>query len=123
MTHKIAIITSREVYYGYDEDQVKIVDSITDWEEVSDEDYKTLNFAAGRLGFVLIEQPIDTKQFVAKTITQYKAIAEAEVKKAAAEKVKREQAALERKFKKELKTKESKLAMLKQLQAELGDEV
>jgi hypothetical protein len=122
MPHKIAIITSRDVYYGYDEDQVKIVESITDWEEVSDEDFKTLNFAAGRLGFVLIEQPVDTKQFIAKTITQYKAIAEAEVKEAAAEKAKREQASLERKLKKELKTKESKIELLKKLKEELGED-
>jgi hypothetical protein len=123
MTHKIAIITSRDVYFNYGDDTSRIVETITDWEEVTDEDFKTLSYASGRLGFAIVEQPVNTKDFIAKTIADYKAIAKAEVKKAAAEKAKRDQAALERKFKKELKTKESKIAMLKQLQAELGDEV
>jgi hypothetical protein len=121
MTHKIAIITSREFYSGYDgEDYNKIVTSITEWESVTDEEFKALQFAAPRMGFQILEQPLDTKAFVARTLKDYLAIANAEAKKAEEEKKKREEAALERKFKKELKDKASKIKMFKKLQEELG---
>jgi hypothetical protein len=125
MTHKIAIITTRDYTRGYGDDYDdygKIIESITDWEEVSDEDYKTLQYAAPRLNFAIIEQPTDTKKFIAKSIADYTAIAKAEAIREAEEKQKRADAALARKFKKELKDKESKLKMLKKLQEELGPE-
>jgi hypothetical protein len=125
MTHKIAIITTREFTRGYGDeydDYSKIIDSITDWEEVSDEDYKTLQYAAPRLNFAIIEQPLDTKKFIAKSIADYTAIAKAEALREAEEKKKREEAALARKFKKELKDKASKEKMLKKLIEELGPE-
>jgi len=121
MSHKIAIIISREFYSGdYNEDYHKIIESITDWQEVTDDEFKSLQYASGRLGFQLIEQPVDMKKFVAKTIKDYLAIAKAEEERAAEEKRKRDEVALARKFKKELKDRESKLKMLKQLQEELG---
>jgi len=124
MSHKIAIITSREYYSGeYDEDYHKIVDSITDWEEVSDEDFKLLQYASPRLGFSIIERPIDARKFIAKTIADYKAIALAEEEREAKEKKERADAALARKFKKELKDRESKIKMFNKLKEELGQEV
>lgn len=124
MSHKIAIVTSRDFYQGeYGEDYVRVVDSITDWEEVTDDEFKTLTWAAPRLGFTIIERPVDTKKFIAKTIAEYKALADAEEKKAAEEKEKREAAVLERKFKKDLKDKASKEKMLAKLSEELGVEI
>jgi hypothetical protein len=125
MTHKIAIITTRDYTRGYGDDYDdygKIIESITDWEEVSDEDYKTLQYAAPRLNFAILEQPTDTKKFIAKSIADYTAIAKAEAIREAEERQKRADAALARKFKKELKDKDSKIKMLKKLQAELGPE-
>ena len=123
MTHKIAIIKTREYLPGYGDDGYEmIVQSIIDWEEVSDDEYRTLLAAQGILGFVILEQPTDTKKFIAKTVADYKAWALAEEQRRAEEKKKREEAALARKFKKELKDKESKLKMLKKLQDELGSE-
>jgi hypothetical protein len=123
MTRKIAIITTRDYTRGYGDDYDdygKIIESITDWEEVSDEDYKTLQYAAPRLNFAIIEQPTDTKKFIAKSIADYTAIAKAEAIREAEERQKRADAALARKFKKELKDKDSKIKMLKKLQEELG---
>lgn len=125
MTHKIAIITTRDSTRGYGDDYDdygKIIDSITDWEDVSDEDYKTLTYASSRLNFKIIEQPTDTKKFIAKSIADYTAIAKAEAIREAEERQKRADAALARKFKKELKDKDSKIKMLKKLQEELGPE-
>jgi len=125
MSHKIAIIISREFYCSgeYDDDYHKIVESITDWEEVSDEEFRTLKFASQKLNFQLLERPVDTKAFVAKTIKDYLAISKAEEIREAEEKKKREDAALTRKMKKELKDRESKLKMFKKLKEELGEEV
>jgi RsiW-degrading membrane proteinase PrsW (M82 family) len=78
MAHKIAILTSRDVYYNYGDNSQRIVESITGWEEVSDTDYKILCGASSRLGFVILEQPIYAAKFIAKTIADYKAIVEAD---------------------------------------------
>jgi F0F1-type ATP synthase membrane subunit b/b' len=55
--------------------------------------------------FHILEQPIDTKSFVAKTVADYLKLAEADEKKAAEDKKQREEEALKRKIKKELKEK------------------
>jgi hypothetical protein len=121
MTHKIAIITTREFYTGdYGDEYNKVVDSITDWEEVTHDEYIALSSAAPRLGFHLIEQPTDTRAFVARTVADYLVFAKAEAIREEAEKQKRADAALERKFKKDLKDKASKEKMLEKLAAELG---
>lgn len=124
MSHKIAIIKTRDIYTGsdYDESYERIIQSITSWEEVSDAEFKTLQFAAPRLGFMMLEQPINTRSFIDLTIAEYTVIAEAEAARFAEEKKKREDAAFQRKFKKELKDKESKLKMFKKLKEELGNE-
>jgi len=124
MTHKIAIITTRDCCYNdYDDEYSKIIDSITDWEDVSDEEFQTLKFASSRLGFALLERPSDMKKFIAKTITDYMAIAKAEAERAEVEKKKREEAALQRKFKKDFKDKASKEKMLARLSQELGVDI
>jgi hypothetical protein len=124
MTHKIAIITTRDGSYdSYNEEYIKIIDSITDWEDVSDEEFRTLQFASSKLGFKLIERPADMPKFIAKTIKDYKAISKAEEERAAEEKKNREEAALQRKFKKDLKDKVSKEKMLNKLAEELGIDI
>jgi len=124
MSRKIAIIKGRDYYndpYGDSYSGYhKIVESITEWEEVSDDEFRSLKAASGNLEFFIIEQPVDTKKFIAKTIADYKALVKAEEERAAEEKRKREEAALQRKFKKELKDKASKEKMLAKLAEELG---
>ena len=123
MTHKIAIIKTHEYCPGYgDNGYEMIVQSITEWEEVTDDEFKTLRAASSRLGFMVLEQPTEPKKFIAKTVADYKAYVLAEEARMAEEKKKRAEVALERKFKKELKDKDSKLKMLKKLQEELGVE-
>lgn len=120
---KIAIITTRDLYFNYDDDRHVIVDSITDWTEVSEEDYTLLNKAANyRGGFAVIEQPTAPKEFIKKTIEDYIKFEKAEQEKRDKEKKAREEAALQRKIKKELKDKKSKLALFNKLKEELGDE-
>ena len=127
MSHKIAILSIRNVEYNYNYDDygnILITNSITDWEEVSDEDFKLLKSAETRSGtFRVIEQIIDQETFIAKTIEDYRRFAQSEADKAAAQQRKREEEALNRKYKKELKDKVSKEKMLVKLAAELGVEV
>lgn len=124
MTHKIAILKTRDIYTGddYGESYERIVQSITSWEDVTDDEFNTLQFAAPRVGFIMLEQPTNTRSFIDLTIAEYKVIAKAEEEKAAADKKRREETAFERKFKKELKDKASKLKMFNKLKEELGDE-
>jgi hypothetical protein len=124
MSHKIAIITTKDFYSNddYDDFSIKIISSITDWQEVSDEDFRDLKAASCIMGFRVLERPVDIEKFVPKTIEDYKKLVKAEAEKQAKEKKAREDAALARKMKKELKDKASKLKMLQKLHQELGDE-
>ena len=121
MTHKVAILITSDVY-DYDDDYRHIVNSITKWEEISHEDFQVLQSASYRKGFKIIEQTVDIKDFVAKTVSEEIARAKAEVIRLEEEKAKRAEASKLKKYKKDLKDKESKLALLKKLQAELGEE-
>ena len=118
MTHKIAIITTREFHYNYGDDYDVVINSITDWAEVSVEDFKLLYSAQADLGYTILEQPVDTPKFVAKTVADYMALAKAEELRIAKIHEARAAVLLEKKFKKELKAKESKRKLLEQLQKE-----
>ncbi len=121
MSHYIAIITSKDYYPGYGDDGCEtLITSITDWYEVTDDEYKALYAVQSRLGYRILERPADIRAFVARTVTDYLAFAKAEEKRLVAEKAAREQAALDRKMKKELKDQKSKKALYEKLKAELG---
>ncbi len=127
MSHKIAIITVGYKSYDYDEyGQVghsRVVESITDWDEVTDEEFKYLRAMESKLGYHVIERPSDTPSFISKTVADYKVYVKAEKKRMAAEKEKREKEALARKIKKEAKTKVEKEKMLAKLADELGVDI
>ena len=120
MTRKIAIIKTDTHYHDeYGDSYSKIVDSITDWQEVTDEQFKMLVAAQNRFNFKIIEQPADTPAFIAKTISAYLKMVEELKVKEAEEKKKREEACLARKLKKDLRDKKSKLELFNKLKAEL----
>lgn len=122
MSHYIAIIMTKDYYPGgYGDDGYEtLIASITDWYEVTDDEYKALWTVQSRLGYKILERPADMKAFVARTVVDYLAFAKAEEKRLEAEKAAREKAALERKMKKELKDQKSKKALYEKLKAELG---
>lgn len=117
---KIAIITTYTNYDNYD----VLVDSITDWSEVSDYDYQILVAESHNTGNFQVIERLDAKpDFIPKTIADYlqKAKEEAENKRRAeqAAKAKKEAAAL----KKKAKTEADELALLRQLQEKHKDKV
>ncbi len=106
--HKIAIITGRDFhtssscYYNDYCDQVKIIDTITAWEEVDDNTFKLLTEASYQGNFVIIEQPQDTKT-VSDYVKQLESRKREEEARAAAEEVRKAEAARKRKEKALLK--------------------
>ena len=126
MAHKIALIKLEDTYsydsYG-DSIYNVIVNSMTEWEEVSHEDFVMLKAAEGRFNYRVIELITDLHTFIPKTISDYKEMLRKEEQAREAEKKKREATNLAKKMKKDLKDKESKIELFKKLQAELGDTV
>jgi len=126
MNHRIAILLTKDVYYNGDDysDTRAIADSITDWEIVSDEEFKLLTRAAQvQMNYVILEQPLVPVEFIKMTVAGEIARAkEAEVK-AASERQSRADKALAKKLKNEMKDKDSKIALYKKLQEELGEDI
>lgn len=78
MSKKIAIIKE---YNHYDNDyNEKLINSISDWSEVSDEEYKMLVSYQIKGNYTLIER-IDSPEFIKKTVGDYLEWASAEEKR------------------------------------------
>ena len=126
MNHRIAILLTQDVYYNGDDysDTKVIADSITDWEIVSDEEFRLLTRVAQmQMNYVILEQPLVPVEFIKMTISGELVRAKAAEAKAAAEKQSRADKALAKKLKNDMKDKESKLALYRKLQEELGEDI
>ena len=126
MNHRIAILLTQDVYYNGDDysDTKVIADSITDWEIVSDEEFRLLTRVAQmQMNYVILEQPLVPVEFIKMTVAGELVRAKAAEAKAAAEKQSRTDKALAKKLKNDMKDKESKLALYKKLQEELGEDI
>ena len=123
MTKKIAIVLVKEYFPSYDDyNEVQLIQSITDWEEVSDNDYEILRQAQNQFSYRIVEQPLDTPKFIAKTIADWKRIAKEEATRQKKLKEEAAKKALEKKLKKEQRAKETKRQLLARLKEELGEE-
>jgi hypothetical protein len=122
MAHKIAIIKTTDTYSNYGDDSNTIINSITDWTEVSHDDFCILKKTQYDGQFYILEQPTDTVEFVAKTVAEYLEKARKDEAAAIIAKKKKDAANLARKHAKGLKDRESKLALLKKLQEELSED-
>lgn len=118
---KVAIVIGLESY-DYDSDSYRTVaTSITDWVEVSDDDYKILIDNQWRSNFRVIEQPKHPEDFIKKTVADYLKAAKEEQLRQEAEKKKREEAALQRRVKKEMRDKEKARKIYEELKKEFED--
>lgn len=121
--HKVAIIKV-DYSYNYDDDYSSsqmIVNSITDWTEVSDEQFKLLRNAERLQGdFRVIEQPYDTGEFIRKTVADYIAAEEKRIAAEATAKRKRDEAAQKKKLAKLARDEASRRQMFEELQKEFG---
>lgn len=64
---EIAIVTYRDKYVNYD-DYERVVDSITDWTEVSEEDYKLLLSFSSKRNWTILERLDKKPGFVPNTV-------------------------------------------------------
>lgn len=95
----IAIIQIRDIGC-YECERETIIKSITDWEEVSEEDFKILEKASEKsrystqtTPFIILERPKDTREFILNTVSGYRQLALEEEREREAAKKKREEAA------------------------------
>jgi septin family protein len=113
---QIAIIKPKLYSDGYD-DYTKIIDSISDWSEVSNEELKLLKSYCNNYDYEVIER-VDTKpEFIIKTIQQALIEAKKHEEQRAKQKAEAEQKKLERALKKKAKDVAQELKLLAELQA------
>ena len=111
----IAIITTKDRSY-YD-DYETIICSISDWSEVSDEDYTVLKSWCGRNNsYILLERHDKDPKFIPKLVKEFLSYAQEEAIKRQKEKEEAERKRAERELKKKAKTEKDELALLQTLQ-------
>lgn len=110
----IAIIKGRNLS-SYD-DYESVVLSITDWSEVSEEDYKLLNEWVRNYDYMILER-MDTKpDFLPKTIAACKKEAEVYAEKQRKAKEEADRKKLERELKKKARTEAREKKLLEELE-------
>lgn len=123
---KIAIVLyDQDRDYDYDNTVINTaIHSITDWTEVTDEEYALLveaakhraNMPKGR-SFMVVARPADERSFIYKTVEQYKEMAAKWEAEKAAEKLAKEEKRRAAALKKRAKDEAAEKALLAQLQA------
>lgn len=128
-THKVAIVRFIGQYTSYDDYNDNIVNSITQWEEVSDEEFNLLvdscNYATAKISgfeYRVVEQLGIGSNTVIRNIREYVQHIEAQRKAEQIEKDARAEKARERQMKKLAKDKEARRLLLEQLQQEFVNE-
>lgn len=116
---KIAILVGREVTtYTYDDEWTthNIAASITEWTDVTQEEYSLLQKAQYEKNFTIIEQMPEQEKFIKKTVAGILERIRQEEELRQKEADKRKAAAEQRKLKKLAKNEEQEKALLKSLQ-------
>lgn len=134
---KLAVVALTESsMYNENQDTIYFEKHITEWTEITNEEYKDLERAIRYLNqqqcqFSIVHKIIffpqtenDTvssnqKEFILEKVSDYKAYLEKEERKRNKEKAEEERKKLERKMKRELKTRDQKLKLLEELKKEL----
>lgn len=112
---KIAIITIHDDYRSDYDNYDRIVHSITDWAEVTDDEFFALKNASYRKGYTVIEQQIDQDGFIKRTVAEYLAECAKEAAKEAERKEKEAAKRRERELKRKAKDEASEKALLADL--------
>lgn len=116
---EIAIITTKSVEY-YD-DYSKIVDSITDWSEVSDEDYKLLVRFSNKYDWTVIERLDKKPGFLLSSVKAALDEVKLEEERQRLDKEEADRKKQERLLKKKAKDEAAEKKLLEQLLAKHGD--
>ena len=116
---EIAIITVKELSH-YD-DYTKVVDSITEWTEVSDEDYLLLCKASCRYNWNVLERLDKKHGFILSTVKSALEEVRKEEERQRVAKKEAEEKKQERLLKKKAKAEAAEKVLLEQLLAKHGD--
>ena len=116
---EIAICTVRELY-NYD-DYTKIIDSITDWTEVTDEEYNLLVKFSNNYNWSVIERLDKKPNFVLNTVKAALEEVRREEERRRVEKEKADKRKQERLLKKKAKDEAAEKELLEQLLAKHGN--
>ena len=120
MAKKVAIVMVEDCYY--DDYNNLVVKSITDWAEISNEDYMLLKKAEREQSrYRVLEQPLDTGEFIANTVSEYIKKIKEDEEKAAKAKAEREKIAREKALKKLANNAKKERELYEQLKAKLGE--
>ena len=112
---KICLIKPAEVYFNYD-DCSKIIDKISDWEEVSIEELNLLKRFVSKYNYVIIEYVEKQRDLIDKGIKAALEEARIEDEKEKERKESAEKKKLERELKKRAKDEKAEKALLEQLE-------
>jgi len=116
---KIAIIKIQKIMNDWDYEESKIlINSITDWAEVTDEELFALRAFSARSTdpYYVIEQPKNQEEFIANSVKGYLALTKKREAEVAAEMAKAAKKKQERELKKVAKTEAQEKALLEALQ-------
>lgn len=116
---EIAIITTKSAEY-YDDDS-KTVDSITDWSEVSDEDYELLVRFSNKYDWTVIERLDKKPGFLLNSVKAALDEVKLEEERQRIAKVESDRKKQERLLKKKAKDEAAEKKLLEQLLAKHGD--
>lgn len=115
---QVAILSGDRQYYNYQDDYQLLGLSLSDWSEVSNEDYQLLKSWCGRdNSYTLITREDVNSKFVPRLISEFTMLAHAEKEKQEREKQKREEAKLNRELKKKAKTEADEKKLLETLRS------
>lgn len=119
---QIAIIKPKLYFDGYD-DYNKIIESISDWSEVTDKELDLIMRYCHNYNYQVIER-VDTKpEFIIKTVQQALLEAKKHEEQEAKRKAEAEQKKLDRALKKKAKDEAQELKLLAELQAKHSDKL
>lgn len=119
---KVAIVFYREVeaYHEYDHygTDILVASQITEWTEVTDQEYSLLQKASLKKGFKVVSFPENQKEYIKKTVDDVLRELEEEKKKKEEEDAEKARKAAERTAKRLAKTEAERRALFEQLQKE-----
>jgi hypothetical protein len=117
---KIAIIFSDEQWDDREESYRKIIEHITEWTLVTQEEFQLLHDYQWQKGYKLIEFPMNHEVFVRETVASLLLEVKQKQEEAERKKAQRKAAIEANRVKNEAAAREKKLEQLAKLQRELG---
>lgn len=119
--HQVAIINCKDVHFNYGDDHEVLIQSISDWSEVTTEELSLLNRFSLNYSWKVIERLDSDPKFIATTVQAALNQVKAQQKAQEEAKAKAEAAKVQRELKRKAKTQAEELRLLQTLQSKYKD--